>query len=648
MRHLFRSLTIARRLSLLTILFGLGLAALGGIALDSQWTAMRAQKIAELRVLDQVVISALNRERAQATAAHESEDAFKTRALALVAAIRYESDGFFTVVDPDGVVLAHPDARLIGKNFRNAPDSNGFRFLADVIPRALRDGTAEVAFSYPRPGGTESLPKIAVYTVYTPLGWLIQTAAWLDTIQAVFWSSARLMIAIAGGVLLVVIGLAVLVGQSIVRPLGGIQLAMGRVADGQDVALPEVELGGEIGAMARAVLVFRDAGAAKTRLEEAAAETQRRAAAERERQAAADAAAQQQQQAVVQHLADGLSHLADGDLTFRLNQVFAAEYETLRADYNRAMGQMQATVETIVSNVGRLRSGGGEITAAADELSRRTEQQAASLEETAAALDQITTTVRKTADGARQAREVVSAAQINAQKSEQVVQDAVNAMTAIEGSAQQISQIIGVIDEIAFQTNLLALNAGVEAARAGDAGRGFAVVASEVRSLAQRSAEAAKEIKDLISKSSQQVGRGVELVGATGKSLALIVTQVGQINGVVGEIAASAQEQATALGEVNTAINQMDQVTQQNAAMVEESTAASHSLAQDTEELAHLTEGFQVGAAARPVAGSVRQPRALAKAAARPVRALKVVDQGRGGAARKPLPQTREDDWQEF
>ncbi|MDE1906832.1 MAG: methyl-accepting chemotaxis protein, partial [Rhodospirillales bacterium] len=241
------------------------------------------------------------------------------------------------------------------------------------------------------------------------------------------------------------------------------------------------------------------------------------------------------------------------------------------------------------------RSGTGEIAAAADDLSRRTEQQAASLEETAAALDEITATVRRTAEGASHAHEVVTSAQTDAERSGVVVRDAVAAMSGIETSSQQISNIIGVIDEIAFQTNLLALNAGVEAARAGDAGRGFAVVASEVRALAQRSADAAKEIKSLISASTRQVISGVDLVGQTGTALARIVSQIGEISGVVRQIAASAQEQATGLHEVNAAVNQMDQVTQQNAAMVEQSTAACHSLAQETEKLATLTARFQIG-----------------------------------------------------
>ena len=201
------------------------------------------------------------------------------------------------------------------------------------------------------------------------------------------------------------------------------------------------------------------------------------------------------------------------------------------------------------------------------------------------------------------------AAKADAENSGEVVRETVSAMSGIEASSKQIGNIIGVIDEIAFQTNLLALNAGVEAARAGDAGRGFAVVATEVRALAQRSADAAKEIKTLISASSQQVDAGVKLVGETGKALGRIVEQVAKLNGLVGDIAASAQEQATGLDEVNTAVNQMDQVTQQNAAMVEQSTAASHSLAEEAEELARLVGQFRIGeiAAAKVVEQTSRK-----------------------------------------
>ena len=298
----------------------------------------------------------------------------------------------------------------------------------------------------------------------------------------------------------------------------------------------------------------------------------------------------------------GLARLADNNLEQPLERPFLPAFEKLRADFNSAHENMRSTLSQIAEGADAIQSGTQEISSASDDLSRRTEQQAASLEETAAALDEITATVKKSAEGASHARQVVAAADEDAKKSSVVVRQAVEAMDAIAKSAQQISQIIGVIDEIAFQTNLLALNAGVEAARAGDAGRGFAVVASEVRALARRSADAAKEIKGLISASTAQVDHGVRLVAETGKSLERIMIQVAEINDVVGEIAAGAREQATGLDEVNSAINRMDQVTQQNAAMVEESTAASHSLSQETSKLSKIVDQFRIGQAANDAA----------------------------------------------
>ena len=290
----------------------------------------------------------------------------------------------------------------------------------------------------------------------------------------------------------------------------------------------------------------------------------------------------------------GLKALAEKRIDYRITKPFIAQYASLKMDFNESVEKLEETIRSINENAVGVTSGAGEITQASDDLSRRTEQQAASLEETAAALDEITASVRKTAEGANEAREVVAVAKTDAARSSDVVKETVAAMSGIESSSKQIGNIIGVIDEIAFQTNLLALNAGVEAARAGDAGRGFAVVATEVRALAQRSADAAKEIKTLISASGALVATGVRLVGETGMALGRTLEQVEQINRLVREIAASAQEQATGLGEVNTAVNQMDQVTQQNAAMVEEATAASHSLAGEAAELGRLVGQFQL------------------------------------------------------
>ena len=441
--------------------------------------------------------------------------------------------------------------------------------------------------------------------------------------------------------------LAVVLGwwltRAIAVPVGAMTGAMSRLAAGDNnVEIPAVGRKDEVGHMADAVQSFKDAAIEKLRLQAVSAEQQRAVeaaekAAERER---AQAAAEQG--AVVSGLASGLEKLSDGVLTFRLTQAFAPHYEKLRSDFNAAMERLQETMKVVAVNTAGIRSGTGEISQASDDLSRRTEQQAASLEETAAALDQITATVRRTAEGAGQARETVSAAKSDAERSGVVVRDAVAAMSEIEASAQKISQIIGVIDEIAFQTNLLALNAGVEAARAGEAGRGFAVVASEVRALAQRSAEAAKEIKALISASSQQVDHGVSLVGETGRALERIVAQVAELSGVVSEIAASAQEQATGLQQVNTAVNQMDQVTQQNAAMVEQATAASHALAGEADGLARLISRFEVGEPT-PV-------EALHRPASRPVAAPRMATSypTRGALALKPQARAEEDQWDEF
>ena len=419
-------------------------------------------------------------------------------------------------------------------------------------------------------------------------------------------------------------------------------------AGNNSVDLDRMTRGDELGAVVKSLMVFRNN---QLHLEELRAEQEAaRAMTEEERRSKEEAAAvaAREQALVVSNLAHGLDRLASGDMTHRIDAEFPGEYRKLRDDFNAAITQLEDALRVIHEGTTGIQTGSSEISQAADDLSRRTEQQAAALEQTAAALDEITATVRKTADGATHAREVVGSAKTDAVRSGEIVNGAVAAMNAIETSSKQISQIIGVIDEIAFQTNLLALNAGVEAARAGEAGRGFAVVAQEVRALAQRSAEAAKEIKSLITASSNQVDQGVQLVGQTGKALERIVSQVAEINTVVAEIAASAQEQSTGLAQVNTAINQMDQVTQQNAAMVEESTAASHSLQHEANDLARLLGRFQLSGSGQAVSRSRAAPPA-AQPARRGERVLKAMGGGHGGgAAAAQLQQSLDSSWEEF
>ena len=378
-------------------------------------------------------------------------------------------------------------------------------------------------------------------------------------------------------------------------------------------------------------------------------------AVENERRASeAERAAKAAEQAnVVRSLATGLKDLSDGNLLARLKEAFAGEYEQLRQDFNATVQRLQDTMQTVLSSTGGISTGAAEISQAADDLSKRTEQQAASLEETAAALEEITATVKKTAQNAKDASTIVSTAKSAAENGGQIVDTAIRAMGQIEQSSKQITDIIGVIDEIAFQTNLLALNAGVEAARAGDAGKGFAVVASEVRALAQRSSEAAREIKTLIKASSEHVASGVKLVGESGEALRKIVTQVVDINSLVTEMAQAAQQQSTGIEEVNTAVTQMDQVTQQNAAMVEESTAASRNLAGETAELSRLISFFKVRT---EEAGELRLATAPShqggkvSAHAVPLRQAPRIAVGgrRSSAAVAVKAAPKEDDWQEF
>ena len=420
-----------------------------------------------------------------------------------------------------------------------------------------------------------------------------------DTVREASTGSA-IAIAMQSFGILTLLGLCAFIVLSTLPRLNALKRAVVALAGGAiDSELPVATVNDELGEMAKALVVFRDAALEKRRVDEELFAKEQEALAERQARAQEQELQRQNAQQVITEMAQGLNRLAQSDLAYRIETPFSGEADQLRRDFNAAAERLCETVRDVARGAEAIGSGGQQITAASDDLSRRTEQQAASLEKTAASIDEITATSKKAAEGAKHAQDVVASAQKDADSAGQIVQRTVAAMGGIEKSSQKIGQIIGVIDEIAFQTNLLALNAGVEAARAGDAGRGFAVVAAEVRSLAQRSADAAREIKTLISESSEQVSDGVELVAETGHALDRILVQVNDINKVVMNIALGAAEQATGLSEVNSAIGQMDQATQQNAAMVEQSTAASHNLANEARGLMELVGRFRISGAAQ-------------------------------------------------
>ncbi|AYD00311.1 methyl-accepting chemotaxis protein [Neorhizobium sp. NCHU2750] len=461
--------------------------------------------------------------------------------------------------------------------------------------------------------------------------------------------SSTIQTAIIGmliGIVIAVVLALIIAQKGVTLPMARLRERMASLAAGDTAA--EVDGLGrkdEVGQMAEAVAVFRDNALERIRIEQEANDHRSLSEKERiEREAAKTREAADVKYAV-DNLAQALAQLSEGNVSYRIDQPFTASLDGVRGDFNASATKLQAALEQVAENARSIEAGSAEIKSAADDLAKRTEQQAASVEETAAALEEITTTVKDAARRATEAGNLVARTRQGAEKSGEVVQKAVRAMEEIEKSSGEIGNIIGVIDDIAFQTNLLALNAGVEAARAGEAGKGFAVVAQEVRELAQRSANAAKEIKVLITASNEQVQNGVHLVGETGKALEAIVGEVQEINRNVNAIVESAQEQSSGLQQINTAVNTMDQDTQKNAAMVEEQTAASHGLARDVASLNMLLSQFKLSLQHAP-RQSVLAARATEVPAASPARALgrKLAGAFSGNAA----VAVRNDSWEEF
>jgi methyl-accepting chemotaxis protein len=454
--------------------------------------------------------------------------------------------------------------------------------------------------------------------------------------------------------MLLVAGMMLLVSRRVTGPLRNIQGAMLKLADGDfSVVLPGLDRKDEIGDVANAVERFKRLAVERARAE--ADETLKRQAAEAELQAKAAeerARAADDQARVMDALGQGLSRLADGELTYRMNDRFAEAYEGIRNDFNNAIGRLQETVQAIAGSTGEVSNAAAEISTATTDLSQRTEEQAASLEQTSAAMEEISATVKKNAENAHHANSLTQGASDIAGRGGQVVSEAVEAMSRIEQSSRKISDIISVIDEIARQTNLLALNAAVEAARAGEAGRGFAVVAAEVRSLAQRSSQAAKDIKDLIVSSSGQVGEGVELVNRAGSSLADIVESIKQVADIVGDIANASSEQSVGLEQISKALIQMDEVTQQNSALVEQNAATAKTLEEQQNAMRERMSFFSFGdRAAQPkiitpvvTRRSAPAPKLAPKLAPKPaVKRAAAAPRSRGANALK-----EDQGWEEF
>lgn len=508
-------------------------------------------------------------------------DAAKSEATRLLNALQYDGTNYVFAFDYDMNITAHGgNTALVTTNQTDNIDPNGVYVFRELLATARQTGGGIVNYSFSKANAAGSdgvYPKMSFARDFPEWGWVVGTGTYVEDIDekisAVFWAALEMVLA---SVVLTAL-LSWFIARSVAKPITGLNRRMKELSKGKLTdPVPHVDKTDEIGEMAQAVQVFQMDLQKAVELEQLA---------EKSRAA---------QTAVVDALGDALTALSSGDLTGEIHSEFPQEYRLLRDNYNRALSSLRSAIGNVTSSAGNIGNKSSEIADASESLSHRTERQAAALAETATSIQNMTGSVEQAANNAQNARELSSRTQKNAQDGGDIAQKAMASMNDIQNSSQEISKITTMIEEIAFQTNLLALNAGVEAANAGEFGKGFAVVASEVRSLAQRSTDAAQEITQLIESSGTHVQRGVELVTETGKAFDKIVESASEAMEKIAEIAGASKEQASGLDGINSAMSELDKVTQQNAAMFEETTAASHALANEVKALVEETSQFKL------------------------------------------------------
>ncbi len=588
-----RNLKISYQLLGMVALLTLAFVSITYYQVRSSAGAIYTERYDMLRTQVESGISILQAYYGREKSGELSHEEAQSQAFATLVSIKYEPSGYLFGMDYDTVTKVHPNPKFVGVNQKAQPGNT----TAEKVVAIGRAGGGITVFPWSKPGmpADQQFEKATYSNVFEPWQLVIATGVYTDDLAAKVNRTIAEVVSVGLVIFLAALGLAFVVIRNITRPLAAVHTALEAVAE-EDVTIkiPFTDMTNEVGMMAKATQELQE----KIRERHAMAKREARQSEELDRERQQNADLQQQeagaQAHVVTTIGKALEALATGDLTVRCSDL-GQRYDGLRHNFNDAITHLEAAMAKV--NAKGIDIGGSkeEIRRASHELSQRTERQAANLEETSAALDELAVAVRHTAEGAHEAAQRVNAVSTEATRSDEIVAQAIQAMGGIEHSSGEITKIIGVIDEIAFQTNLLALNAGVEAARAGESGKGFAVVAQEVRELAQRSAAAAKEIKDQISRSSGQVQNGVRLVGEAGEALKRISNQVKAASDIVGKIAHSASEQDTTLHSISSSLNQLDAATQHNAAMAEETTASAEALATDTDELLHLIRGFRVG-----------------------------------------------------
>lgn len=564
-------LKVRGRINLIGIVSAIGLIALLCISVFRTSQIMHADIERNTQQVVETARSVVAHYHGEELAGRMTRADAQHAALTTLSTMRYDGSEYFWVNDMHPRMLMHPTKpELDGKDLTGNRDATGKAHFVEMAAVVRAKGAGFVRYMWQRPDKSRDEPKLSYVAGFKPWGWVIGSGVYLERVNAEIRTAALIQSGLALAVLLIVAFCSFRIGRSISVPVEALSGRMRTLAAGDTATpIPGRDRTDEVGDMAAALETFRDAAIV-----------------------AADREAEQQR--VVATVGSGLDSLARGKLDTRIGGSVTGSFAKIGTDFDSAMAAVADAMRSVSRVAGGIRTGATEISTASDDLSRRTEQQAASLEETAAALDQITATVRRTAAGAARANTTMAATRSDAEDGVRIVREAVSAMSGIKRASDEISEIISVIDGIAFQTNLLALNAGVEAARAGDAGKGFAVVASEVRALAQRSADAANDVKSRILASGSQVEIGVNLVGETGNALERIVGRIAEIADLVATIARGADEQSSGLQQVNIAVGEMDSVTQQNAAMVEESTAAARSLASEAEALTRHVARFSV------------------------------------------------------
>lgn len=591
-----KNLRISRQLVLLITALMAAFSVATYFQIRSSTGAIYAERYDMLRTQVESAVSILDQYHKKELAGELAREEAQAQAYQIVRNIRFVPDGYFYGYDYDFVQVFHAIKDDTGKSFSEVKDPNGNFIVRDLVVEGRKPGGGQTEFYWRKPGQPEDqLFRKGGYSIaFDPWKVVVGTGVYLDDLEA----QVRTTIIEALWIGILVFGLGIasafFVIRGISKPLTDIHLALKAVADENvDIEIPHTGMKNEVGMMANATQSLQEKVRERHAMVKREEEQQRQIDAERRYNLDIQRDEAEAQAHVVSTIGAALEELAMGDLTVRCDDL-GERYAALRDNFNKALSHLDAAMAKVDAKGTDISGSKEEIRKASNELSQRTERQAANLEETSAALDELTVAVRQTAEGAHEAAKRVTSVSTEATRSDGVVEEAIGAMSAIERSSSEISKIIGVIDEIAFQTNLLALNAGVEAARAGESGKGFAVVAQEVRELAQRSAAAAKEIKDQISRSSGQVEHGVRLVGEAGEALKRISDQIKAANDIVGKIAHSASEQDTTLRSISSSLNQLDAATQHNAAMAEETTASAEALAVDTEELLSLIRNFRV------------------------------------------------------